>query len=180
MSQRGTVYLDIDGVIFPHSDVAMQTSESYGGLHPQIVSVADREYFYEEVADRIKSLGAHVILASSRGSLDFPYLLLAERMGLSASLVIDSPKNNIRNKSEAVSRHWSGADQPVIRWFDDALTEAVGPRAVWIDDAASDDATIHPSVRNNQNILIIAPDPSIGLTLEHLNHADEFLSGSAS
>jgi hypothetical protein len=179
------IYLDLDGVIFPHwhkSDGGRVQVEKDGpyllrselqvGLTTNWVD--KQEFYYPDITKRlgnIASRGVQIIPSSSRSS-DLIYSegvyddVLNDIGGVDRYLVIDSARSNVLDhKARAVLNNWHGVtDWSIDRrgWERLSSTEMMRPvtksaagKAVWIDDLANIDRI------NQADRLRITTDPSI-------------------
>lgn len=175
-SPEHTIYLDLDGVIFPtwhKSDGGyVQTeegeplrlrSELQKGIHPRWIDRS--EFYYPAITRRLGELAAHGarIMPSSSRSFDLllSYPSVAEDLGgVDRYLVIDTfAPNNSTYKARAVLNNWQGVvdlSSEQRGWerlrsmaTTHPLAKPLGSRAVWIDDAATPrqlDESLSPGV----------------------------------
>lgn len=177
--RQSTLYLDIDGVIFPyfHEDVYHGRNNQNYNLRTEWVN--DREFYYPEVVQALGSIAARslVVLSSSRMAafLHQPeYKGVVETLQLEGALFIDHHQpGRIEYKQEAVYRHWSrtpgeGVHEVFRRGIAHKDTGcplgAEGLRAVWIDDHITDLPV--GELVNGGSIEHVAPQQYTGLTLD--------------
>ncbi|HMS93073.1 MAG TPA: hypothetical protein PKD28_01675 [Candidatus Saccharibacteria bacterium] len=167
MSERGpqhTIYLDLDGVIFPYwhkSDGDLVRTESGGPLQSRSelqgnlkARWIDRhEFYYPAITKQLGAIaaqGAQIIGSSSR-SLDLfiHYPSVRDDLGdVERFLSIDTfEPGRIDHKAEAVIKNWQGVidlsnerrgweRRPSLQ-IDHPTSKPPGSRAVWIDDHAT-------------------------------------------
>ena len=167
MNERGpqhTIYLDLDGVIFPYwhkSDGDLVQAEPNGPLQPRSELQKNletrwidcHEFYYPAITKRlgvIAARGAEIIGSSSR-SLDLflHYPSVRDDLGdVERFLSIDTfEPGRIDYKAEAVVKNWQGVidlsnerrgweRQPSLR-SNHPTSKPPGSRAVWIDDHAT-------------------------------------------
>lgn len=178
-NEKGTIYLDIDGVIIPYYD-ERDFTQTDQGLEKKWIS--RYEFYYPEVVAALGGVAAKVISSSSRGVsflFDNSYEQLRKDLGLRSTLVTDPFRPVfIPNKFSSVRHHWVNKD-PAFWPLNDDDTRAVGSKAVWIDDHAAieDYHELHKDpLISDPNFLVIRPLGKMGLTLDHVKQIKDFLN----
>lgn len=208
MSEEGpkrTIYLDLDGVIFPywhnfHFDIENESepqSKVKDGMIPLWVNRL--EFYFPAITKRLGEMatrGVAILPSSSRSSdLFFDYQSVSESLGgVEKCLVIDkfSP-GNIGLKAEAVLNNFQGIVDPTDKqrgWERHRsmiavppLVKPLGSKAVWIDDHATierlqdSDSERAMEILNILSLKIISPYSYDGLTMEELDAIETFLLG---
>lgn len=180
LPEKGTLYIDIDGVILPYYDERDVNQPPSQDLEKRWVS--RDEFYYPEVVDALARTPAMKVLSSSR-SLSFffnsGYGTINEALNFAGSLSIDTFRpGHIPYKLRAVAKHWQ--QQSPVSWSTQQRedTRAVGPKAVWIDDHAwverDSELAEHPLLAD-PHFLVIRPLGKIGLTLEQVQQVETFL-----
>lgn len=189
-NKEATLYLDIDGVIFPRYDLLSETEYSEtlnNGLSREWVTPI--EFYHPEVVAALGRVAANtlVILSSSR-MMNFlyepKYAEVVKSLEIQGALFIDKVRpGNVDIKREAVYRHWSRLD-----WADPGAIDRysgrrgnvytkhgepimpAGNRAVWVDDHINCLSRAHRKwlmeSAERFNISTVMPNTALGLTLE--------------
>lgn len=183
-----TIYLDLDGVIFPYF---WQPELNTNWID------TDEIFYYQDITKRIGQIAARGVrvLPSSSRSIDlFLYYpeVLADIGGGDRYLSIDRRNPaDIGFKAMAVFNNFKGAidfsderrgwERHIPPQDNFPLVKPAGSRAVWIDDHATPDKLLQSEAEQARHILdepsikIINPLGSLGLTLTQLDEAEEFL-----
>lgn len=202
-SRDATVYLDIDGVIFPRFELL--SPEGYrdtknGSLSKEWLN--GLEFYHPEVIEALgaATVGSLVTLSSSRmvGFLDDPmYQPIVEQLHIEGALFIDIARpGSIEAKQDAVRRHWSGVGDAGLeaiqlsRGRGNAYTReaktiaAEGDRALWADDHIFSTDLVRDQERYTKRlrklsdlagVRLFAPNPATGLTLDDVARIHDFL-----
>ncbi len=186
-SYRSTLYLDIDGVIFPgHCQDFDYHDLPNASLEREWVSPT--EFYHPEVVEVLGRVAVDslVVLSSSRmvGFLQDPmYKDVVQKLGIKGALFIDLLRPAaIDIKLDAVRRHWSGVGSAGLgeelqgrsrgRAFSayGIPVTAQGERAVLVDDHAGevsgDKLQVLRKLTELSGVTVFAPNTSFGLTLE--------------
>lgn len=178
-TEKGTLYIDIDGVILPYRD------EDGSNQHSQNLEkhwVDDLEFYYPKVIHQLARLPARKVLASSRGwsfLVNSEYRALNEELHYAGSLSIDAFRpGHIPFKFQAVVKHWLGNSEVAWSRLPKEKTRAIGSKAVWIDDYADvekfPEIAEHPLL-SDPRFLVIQPLGKLGITLEQVHRIAAFL-----
>lgn len=180
---KATIYLDIDGVIFPFDPALQKLPLRAAKPDVEDGGMFDDEYYHPAVVEALGGLAAKVVLASSRGSsffLDPDYKDLNNQLGVTGSVPTHPfASGHILHKFRNVRDHWRGVHQAFSRSAHDDPSP-VGTKAIWIDDLA--DMASYPELNDeplaaDPNFLIIQPMGTVGLTLDHIERMKAFIEG---
>ncbi len=200
--QQHTIYLDLDGVIFPYwHNLEHITGYDRRRLEAQQGMTANwinrLEFYFPDITKRLGQMVTRgvVIMPSSSRSYDLfepSYSSICEELGgIDRYLVIDKfSSGNIEFKAEAVLNNFCGtidASDEHRGWergLSGTHTPIIKPpasKAVWIDDHAVTER-LHNShsaqakeILNLSSLKIIQPIGNVGLTMAQLDTVEAFL-----
>lgn len=175
---KGMLYLDVDGVLFPHWAGPGDITPHPDGLEWEWLN--HDEYYQPQIAEQLGGMALKAIAASSRQISDFliGYNDVRHRLGIDSCLMIGVENTkDIDLKARAVLDHWTGSKNSWSYGAQDADRSPVGDRAVWIDDnihGLSED--MRAELAAHPEIMTIVPQAKVGLTAAHLQRIEDFLA----
>ena len=169
-----TLYLDIDGVIFPLSG----REKNFDHGVNDIVWVEEHEFYRPSIVKRLGGLSTRIVLSSSRGVatlVDPAYKDLFDELNVAGVLSVHAwEPANPDHKLDAIVRHQKGIHNAFRRRNFDA--SPIGTKLIWIDDDAGkvkDSASI--DTLNSESLLSVVPDSYFGLTHQHIDDIEAFI-----
>jgi len=173
-TEKATIYLDIDGVIFPFSARGFEKIENIEDTK----WVERFEFYRPSVVRRLGSLSARIVLSSSRGIstlINSHYRELLDELHVVGALSIDAFNPADPNlKLDTIIRHKQGALDAFRH--KSQHTQHIGTKTIWIDDQAGDITEEYPSsTLQDASFATVAPNRYIGLDHDHLDYIEAFI-----
>jgi len=176
-TEDSTLYLDIDGVIFPLS--GRKEGVEHGAN--DIVWVEKHEFYRPSIVKRLGELSTRIVLSSSRGVatlVDPAYKNLLDELNVAGVLSVHAwEPANPDHKLDAIIRHQNGTHNAFKRRKFDA--SPIGSKLIWVDDDANKINIDTPLDRlSSKSFLTVVPDAYSGLTHQHVDTIESFIKGN--